>query len=162
MSFSPPAPVSLDGSRSRIGIVAARYNPELVDALVAQVRNYLREARVREDAVELWRVPGSNEIPVAVAAMLARGACDAVVALGVIIRGDTIHYEVIAESSAHALQHAALGARVPVINGIVVAENEAQARDRCLGAINRGAEFAWAALEMAALKRDCFPETPRP
>ena len=89
--------------------------------------------------------------------MLAAGGYDTVIALGVIIRGDTIHYEVIAESSAHALHHAALAARVPVINGIVVAENEQQARDRCLGKVNRGAEFAWAALEMAALKRERFP-----
>jgi 6,7-dimethyl-8-ribityllumazine synthase len=157
MSFSPPAPVSLDGSACRFGIVAARYNPELVDALVNQVRDYLRQARVRETAVEVWRVPGSNEIPVAVAGMLAGGGYDTVIALGVIIRGDTIHYEVIAESSAHALQEVALAARVPVINGIVVAENEQQARDRCLGRVNRGAEFAWAALEMAALKRAHFP-----
>jgi 6,7-dimethyl-8-ribityllumazine synthase len=157
MSFSPPAPLSLDGSASRFGIVAARYNPELVDALVAQVRDYLRQARVPDTAVDVWRVPGSNEVPVAVAGMLAAGGYDTVIALGVIIRGDTIHYEVIAESSAHALQQAALTARVPVINGIVVAENEQQARDRCLGKVNRGAEFAWAALEMAALKRERFP-----
>jgi 6,7-dimethyl-8-ribityllumazine synthase len=156
MSFSPPTPATLDGSASRFGIVAARYNPELVDALVAQVREYLRQARVPDSAVEVWRVPGSNEIPVAVAGMLARGGCDTIIALGVIIRGDTIHYEVIAESSAHALQNAALAAGVPVINGIVVAENEAQARERCLGRVNRGAEFAWAALEMAALKRKHF------
>lgn len=162
MSFSPPPPVSLDGSACRFGIVAARYNPEFVDALVTQVRAYLRQAQVREEAIELWRVPGSNEIPVAVAGMLARADFDAVVALGVIVRGDTIHYEVIATSSAQALQAAALAARVPVINGIVVAENEEQARDRCLGRVNRGAEFAWAALEMAALKRDHFPKLRAP
>ena len=156
MSFSPPKPASLDGSACRIGIVAARYNPELVDALLAQVREYLRQARVADNAVEVWRVPGSNEVPVAVAGMLAAGDCDTVVALGVIVRGDTIHYEVIANSSAAALQQAALNARVPVINGIVVAENEAQARERCVGAVNRGAEFAWAALEMAVLKRSRF------
>lgn len=154
--------MSLDGAACRIGIVAARYNPELVDALVAQVRDYLHQAGVRDDAVTVWRVPGSNEIPVAVAALLAMGNFDTVVALGVIIRGDTIHYEVIAESSAHALQHAALAARVPVINGVVVAENEAQARDRCLGPVNRGAEFGWAALEMAVLKRTQFPAAARP
>lgn len=156
MSFSPPTPTSLDGSACRFGIVAARYNPEFVDALLRQVREYLLQARVPENALALWRVPGSNEVPVAVAGMLASGTYDAVVALGVIVRGDTIHYEVIANSSAVALQQAALTARVPVINGIVVAENESQARERCLGAVNRGAEFAWAALEMAVLKRNRF------
>ena len=157
MSFSPPAPLSLDGSACRIGIVAARYNPELVDALIAQVKTYLVAAHVPEAAIELWRVPGSNEIPVAVSAMLCRGEFDAVVALGVIIRGGTIHYEVIAQSSAIALHDAAMTAGVPVINGIVVAENAQQAHDRCLGEVNRGAEFAWAALEMAVLKRSRFP-----
>ena len=152
--------MTLDGSACRIGIVAARYNPELVDALLAQVRAYLRAARVPDHAVEVWRVPGSNEIPVAVAGLLAQGDWDTAIALGVIVRGDTIHYEVIADASAHALQRAALDTRVPVINGIVVAENAAQARDRCLGHVNRGAEFAWAALEMAVLKRERFRTPP--
>ncbi len=157
MSFSPPAPLSLDGSACRIGIVAARYNPELVDSLVNQVKTYLTAARVPEAALTVWRVPGSNEIPVAVSAMLCRGEFDAVVALGVIVRGGTIHYEVIANSSAIALHDAAMTAGVPVINGIVVAENMEQARERCLGEVNRGAEFGWAALEMAVLKRRHFP-----
>lgn len=149
--------MSLDGSACRIGIVAARYNPELVDALIAQVRGFLVGARVPEAAIELWRVPGSNEVPVAVSGMICHVEVDAVVALGVIVRGDTIHYEVIANSSAIALQEAALTSGVPVINGIVVAENAQQAHDRCLGKVNRGAEFAWAALEMAVLKRSRFP-----
>jgi 6,7-dimethyl-8-ribityllumazine synthase len=75
------------------------------------------------------------------------------VALGVIIRGDTIHYELIAEAVTHALQRVALEARRAVINGVVVAENEAQAEARCLGDINRGGEFARAALAMATLRR---------
>ncbi len=157
MSFSPPTSLSLDGSACRIGIVAARYNPELVESLISQVKGYLREAKVPEASIELWRVPGSNEVPVAVSAMMCRGEYDAVVALGVIVRGDTIHYEVIANSTAIALQDAALTAGVPVINGIVVAENAQQAHERCLGRVNRGAEFAWAALEMAVLKRSRFP-----
>jgi len=157
MSFSPPEPVSLDGSAFRIGIVAARYNPELVSALFEQVQVYLRAAHVRDDAIEAWRVPGSNEVPVTVSGMLRQGGFDAVIALGVIIRGDTLHYEIIAHATAQALQQAALHACVPVVNGIVVAENDAQARDRCVGAVNRGAEFAWAALEMATVRSKHFP-----
>jgi 6,7-dimethyl-8-ribityllumazine synthase len=78
------------------------------------------------------------------------------VALGVIVRGDTLHYEVLAYSTADALLRVSIDSGTPVINGIVVAENEAQARDRCQGSIDRGAEFAWAALEMALLKKDRF------
>lgn len=156
MSLTPPSPVSLDVRDCRIGIVAARYNPELVDGLLARVRQALLETGLPADSLEIWRVPGSNEVPVAVQGMLFSGAYDAIIALGVLVRGDTIHYEVIANATAHALQEAALGAAVPVINGIVVAENEAQARERCLGRVNRGAEFAAAALEMAQLRRRCF------
>ena len=76
-----------------------------------------------------------------------------VVALGLLIRGDTIHYELIADAVTHALQTVALESNVPVINGVVVVENQLQAEARCRGEINRGAEFARAALEMAALKR---------
>jgi len=97
-------------------------------------------------------VPGSGELPVA-AQWLAARRPDVVVALGVIIRGETLHYELLAHASARALQRVALDARLPVINGIVVAEDEAQAEARCLGRIDRGAEFAAAALEMAALGR---------
>lgn len=156
MSFSPPSPVSLNGSDCRVGIVAARYNGEMVDALVEQVHGYLRQAGVEEDNLPVWRVPGSNEIPVAVQGMLKDHSFHAVVGLGVIIRGDTLHYDILAQSTAKALQDVSLHSTVPVINGIVVAENKAQARDRCQGAINRGAEFAWAALEMARLKKDRF------
>jgi 6,7-dimethyl-8-ribityllumazine synthase len=85
--------------------------------------------------------------------MLAAGRPDVLLALGVIIRGGTLHYELIATASAQALQRVALDARIAVINGVVVAENEAQARARCLGKADRGAEFARAALEMAALRR---------
>jgi 6,7-dimethyl-8-ribityllumazine synthase len=159
MSFSPPAPATIDGTSCRIGIVAARYNEELVEALLGQVRHYLLAARVQETALDVWRVPGSNEVPVAVQGMLFKGGFDTIIALGVIVRGDTIHYELIAQASAHALQDVALSAGVPVINGIVVAENQEQARARCLGAVNRGAEFAWAALEMATLKRTRFNES---
>ena len=80
-------------------------------------------------------------------------AADCVIGLGVLIGGDTRHHEMVGQSVSHALQRVALDARVPVINGVVVADTLAQARARCSGRIDRGAEFARAALEMAALKR---------
>jgi len=153
MSRQPPVFPAISGAPFKVGIVAARYNERLVDALIAQAVAALRAAGVREKNLILVRVPGSNEIPVAVQLLAARRRPDVVVALGVLIRGDTIHYGLIAEAVAHALQRVALGARRPVINGVVVAENEAQARARCLGKINRGAEFARAALAMAALAK---------
>ena len=160
MSLDTPKPQAIaatDAAAFKIGIVAARFNNALVDALLRQVFETLRNAGVLEKNIRVERVPGSNEIPLA-AQLLATTAPaprkpDALIALGVIIRGDTIHYELIADASAHALQRVALDTRTPVINGIVTAETRAQAEARCLGKINRGAEFARTALEMAALKK---------
>jgi 6,7-dimethyl-8-ribityllumazine synthase len=154
MSLAVPSKHAVDGATFSVAIVAARYNERLVDALLSQVIQRLRTAGVKERRIAVARVPGSNELPIAAQLLAARRKPDVVVALGVLIRGDTIHYELIAEASAQALQRVALDARVPVINGIVVSETKAQAEARCLGGINRGSEFAAAALEMAALKKN--------
>jgi len=99
------------------------------------------------------RVPGSNELPSAAQMLVSGRKPDAVIALGVIVRGDTIHYELIATAATNGLMDVALASRVPVINGVIVAENAAQARARCKGRIDRGAEFADAAIKMAVLGR---------
>jgi 6,7-dimethyl-8-ribityllumazine synthase len=78
---------------------------------------------------------------------------DAVVALGVIIRGGTTHYELISAAATNGLMDVALWTRVPVINGIIVAENASQAKARCEGRLDRGSEFASAAVSMAALRK---------
>lgn len=153
MSLAAPGSLSIDGKPFTVGIVAARYNPELVGALVEQVSAQLAAVGVKNKSLVVERVPGSNELPVAARLLLKKRRFDVVVALGVLIRGDTIHYELIAEAVTHALQTVALDAGVPVINGVVVAENQAQAEARCRGPVNRGAEFAQAALEMAQLKK---------
>ncbi len=158
MSFSPPENVSIVGSQMSIGIVAARYNQELVDALLADVVDRLKAAGVPEDALEVVRVPGSNEVPLAISYQVAAGKFDACIALGVIIRGETPHYELIATSSSNALQHIAIDSGVPVINGIIAAENESQAEERCRGEGCKGPEFTQAALEMAQLVKT-YPES---
>ena len=157
MSLIAPGTRAFDGSTFSVGIVAARYNEGLVDALLAQVTARLLAAGVKERKLTLARVPGSNELPVAARLLLARRKPDVVIALGVLIRGDTIHYELIAGAATQGLQRVALDAGVPVINGVIVAETQAQAESRCRGRINRGAEFAAAALEMAALKKRFSP-----
>jgi 6,7-dimethyl-8-ribityllumazine synthase len=78
---------------------------------------------------------------------------DVCLALGVVIRGETRHYELVAEAACQGLLQVALATRIPVINGVIVAENGRQAAARCGGRIRKGAEFAQAALEMAALRR---------
>jgi 6,7-dimethyl-8-ribityllumazine synthase len=153
MSGDSPAPETVDASGFRIAIAAARFNGPLVDALLSRVRRGLASAGVRERNVTVVRVPGSNELPVAARLLIESRKPDAVIALGVIIRGGTIHYELIASAATSGLQEVALASRVPVINGIVAAESRAQARARCLGRIDRGAEYANAAVSMAALRR---------
>jgi 6,7-dimethyl-8-ribityllumazine synthase len=154
MSTDSPRPGAVKADRLKIAIAAARFNRDLVEALLGRVRRALAAAGVRDRNIKVVRVPGSNELPVAARLLVEAFKPDAVVALGVIIRGGTIHYELIATASANGLQEVALASRVPVINGIIVAENLAQAKARCQGRIDRGAEFADAALAMAALRRE--------
>ncbi|MBX3736661.1 MAG: 6,7-dimethyl-8-ribityllumazine synthase [Candidatus Didemnitutus sp.] len=153
MSFDAPSDLNIRGAGLRFGIVAARFNTGLVDGLRSRAVAVLAAAGVRaKDIVEI-RVPGSHEVPWAAQQLAATGRFDCVIALGVLIGGDTNHHEMVGESVSHALQQVALGTGVPVINGVIVTDTLAQARARCVGKLDRGAEFARAGLEMAALRR---------
>lgn len=153
MSLSAPTATPTRGAGLRIGIVAARFNQTLVDGLLDRVTEGLAQAGVRSVDVTIVRVPGSHEVPWAVQRLAVAGRRDCVVGLGVLIAGDTNHHELVGESVSHALQRVSLDTGVPVINGVMAVNSLAQARARCVGRINRGAEFAAAALEMAVLKR---------
>jgi 6,7-dimethyl-8-ribityllumazine synthase len=152
MSLAAPGSVAVNASTFRFGIAAARFNPTLVDALLERVIVGLREHGGRDENIAVLRVPGSHEVPWAAHALAAGGQCDCVIGLGVLIAGETNHHEMVGDSVSHALQRVALTSGVPVINGVIVVNSLAQARSRCTGRINRGAEFAAAAVEMAALK----------
>jgi len=152
MSQSPPKARRIRGAKFRIGVVAARFNEPLVDGLLARMTAGLKAAGTKARKIELLRVPGSHEVPWAVGRLAASRRFDCIVALGVLIGGDTNHHEMVGQSVSHALQHVALDTGIPVINGVIVAATVAQAEARCTGRINRGAEFARAALEMAELK----------
>jgi 6,7-dimethyl-8-ribityllumazine synthase len=98
-------------------------------------------------------------VPWAIGRLAARGRYDCLIALGVLIGGDTNHHEMVGNSVSHALQRVAVDRGVPVINGVIVTDNLAQAKARCTGRINRGAEFAHAALAMADLNRKLGKES---
>ena len=153
MSLHSPSALRLSGAKYRLAVVAARFNEQLVDGLLARLTATLQAAGVKSTRIELVRVPGSHEVPWAVGQLAGTGRFDCVIALGVLIGGDTNHHEMVGQSVSHALQQISLTAKTPVINGVIVTANLAQARVRCTGRINRGAEFAHAALEMAALAR---------
>jgi 6,7-dimethyl-8-ribityllumazine synthase len=153
MSLASPVLRVQDGAGFRLGLVAARFNEEFVDGLLAGVEARLRAAGVKPAHLTVVRVPGSHEVPWAAQALALTGRFDCVVALGVLIAGATNHHDMVGQSVSHALQRVAIATHVPVINGVIVVNSPAQARARCVGRINRSAEFAGAALEMAALRR---------
>lgn len=153
MSLDAPSKLPVRGAGLRFGIAAARFNEELVAALLVRLEAGLQESGVKAGDVTVVRVPGSHEVPWAAGRLAATRKFDCVIALGVLIGGDTNHHEMVGQSVSHALQRVALDSGVPVINGVIVTDTLAQARVRCRGRINRGAEFAHAALAMAALKR---------
>jgi 6,7-dimethyl-8-ribityllumazine synthase len=153
MSLDAPTPLSVSGADLCIGIVAARFNSTLVDALVKRAQAKLSAAGVPAPAIERVRVPGSHEVPWAVQRLAASGRFHAVIALGVLIAGDTNHHEMVGDAVAAALMRVSLDTGVPVINGVIVVNTREQAEMRTTGAYDRGTEFAAAALEMAVLQK---------
>ncbi len=154
MSTDKPVFPKISGDELRFGIVAARYNNALVEALVKRVLETFKQHNVSALHVELKRVPGSAELPYMANMLASTGQFDCIVALGVIIAGDTIHDEVIAQSTAQALTAVGFSTEVPVINGILTTQTAEQAEERVNGKTDRGREFALAALEMARHKVD--------
>lgn len=140
---------SIDASQYRFAIVASRFNKKYVDALLRDAVKALNARGVDAENIRLVRVPGAGEIPHVCNMLAETDEYDAVIALGVVIAGDTPHHEIIAHSTAIALQHIAVATTVPMINGIVVTNNEEQAKERTTGKMARGTEFAECAMEMA-------------
>jgi len=137
---------------SRFAIVASRWNPAIVDALIDGARRELEGHGVDAAAVDVVRVPGAWEIP-AVAARLARdGRHAAIIALGCVVRGETRHFEHVADGCAQGLMQVASQHAVPVLNGVLAVEQHEHARARAGGAHgNKGGDVALAALEMVDL-----------
>lgn len=152
MSFDRPTNLALNATGMELAIVAARFNPALMDQLIQHTQAELLTHGANITVME--RVPGSAELPLA-AALMAQQAQKpaAIIALGVVIAGSTHHHQVIGDSTAWALQQISLQNNIPVINGIIVVEKRSQAEERVGKAINRGAEFAAAAIEMAQLTK---------
>ncbi len=140
-------------SGTRVTIVASRYNARYVNSMLRAAKTELAKARV---AVEVVRVPGAFEIP-AVASALARRLVkpvDAILCLGVILRGETTHAENIGQAVTGALAQLQLEHSLPVIHEVLLLENVQQARERCLDARhNRGIEAARTAVEMTRVMR---------
>ncbi|MBS3958681.1 MAG: 6,7-dimethyl-8-ribityllumazine synthase [Xanthomonadaceae bacterium] len=136
----------------RYAIVASRWNPRITDALVEGARQALLDNGVAEDRIDLVRVPGAWEIPLAAAAIAEAGEVVAIVALGCVVRGDTRHYEQVADGCSQALMRVQLDFGLPVANGVLAVEAYADAEARAGGNMgNKGEEAALAALETSDL-----------
>ncbi len=138
----------LDGSRLHIGIVQARFNESITDALASACLQELQALGVNPRQIEHVRVPGALEVPVALQALAERDRYDALIALGCIIRGETYHFELVANESGAGVSRIALDYQLPVANAILTTENEAQALAR---QHEKGRDAARVAVEMANL-----------
>ena len=153
MSLDKPADQFEDASALRLAVVAARYNESLSDQLLASLLDRLSKAGAREENLVIERVPGSHEVPGGLALLSEAGDFDCFIGLGVVIKGDTSHHRLVGESAAFGLQRIAIESGSPTINGIVVVDDPGQAEDRVGSEIDRGAEFAEAAIKMGNLRQ---------
>jgi len=139
---------NLDGAGLRIGIVMSRFNQEVAEGLLSSCTAALTKHGVRAPDIYIVTVPGALEAPLALQWMANSGRFDALVALGAVIRGETYHFEIVANESAGGIASVMLDSGVPIANGILTTEDEDQGLARMS---RKGTECALAAIEMANL-----------
>jgi len=140
----------VDGAR--FAIIASRWNSRVTDTLVAGARKTFAEHGIADEAIDVIRVPGAWEIPVVAARIAAASAHHAIVALGCVVRGDTRHYEHVADRCADGLMRVSLDFGIPVSNGVLAVDDAVDADNRAGGSHgNKGEECALVAIEMAQL-----------
>lgn len=141
---------NLNGKGLRVGIVQSRFNPEVCEGLLGACRAQLVQQGVTEADITLATVPGALEIPLALLHMAESEKFDALIALGSVIRGDTYHFEIVANESARCVNEVQLACGVPIANAILTTDNDEQAIERMMA---KGGEAALVAIEMANLLR---------
>ncbi len=138
----------LNGKKLSIGIVQARFNASVTDALTTACKAELLALGVAEKDIAVHTVPGALEVPVALQALAERGEFDALVAIGCIIRGETYHFELVANEAGAGVTRVALDHQIPIANAILTTENMEQAIAR---QVEKGRDAAQVAVEMANL-----------
>jgi len=138
----------------RFAVVVSRFNEEITEGLLRGALEFFAEQSIPTEAVKIFRVPGAFEIPLAAKRLGESGDYDAIVCLGCLIKGDTMHFEYIAAAASQGIAQAATTTGVPMAFGVLTTMTEELAVERSsAGAGNKGREAAAAALEMAALFR---------
>jgi 6,7-dimethyl-8-ribityllumazine synthase len=157
LAKSAPRANGANAKGFRFAIVASRWNDPIVDRLIDGTRQALAELQADSDAIDVFRVPGSFEIPLCALKAAESGKFDAVICLGVIIRGETPHFEYIAAEVARGIGEAGMKTGVPLLFGVITAENVDQAIARAgVGLDNKGFEAALAAVELVNLYKEAF------
>ncbi len=147
----------------RFGIVVSQFNAFITDRLLAGALDALRRAGAAEGQIEVVRVPGSFEIPLAAKKMAKNGQFDAIVCIGCVLRGETSHYDYVASETARGIQLAQLDTGVPMGFCVLTCDTLEQAIDRAgLKGGNKGYEAGLAAIEMARLSRKLSPSAAAP
>ncbi|WP_293006154.1 6,7-dimethyl-8-ribityllumazine synthase [Nitrosomonas sp.] len=144
LEFEP----NLDGSDLRVGIVMSRFNIDIGEGLLSACTAELKKKGMQDSNILIVTVPGALEIPLTMKRMAMSDQFDAMIALGAVIRGDTYHFEVVANESARGLLMVQLEVEIPIANGILTTDNEDQAIARMS---TKGMEAAQVALEVANL-----------
>jgi 6,7-dimethyl-8-ribityllumazine synthase len=139
----------------RFAVVVARWNGDLTSKLLDGALEALAKADTPKDSIEVFSVPGTFELPLAAMKAAETGIFDAVICLGVVIRGDTPHFEYVAGQAAAGIMQSSLDTGIPVMFGVITADTREQAEARCGGSVgNKGYEAAMSAIEMANLARE--------
>jgi 6,7-dimethyl-8-ribityllumazine synthase len=141
----------IDGRDLRIGIVQARWNAAITDKLAETCLAELQAVGVSSKHIRHVKVPGALEVPLALAGLAESDDYDALIALGCVIRGETYHFELVANESGSGVTRVSLDHQIPIANAILTVENEEQAWDR---AEDKGRDAARVAVEMANLMED--------
>ena len=148
---------TLNAGGFRFAIVASRWNDSLVSRLIEGALDALEELNADTERIEIFRVPGAFEIPLCALKASKSGKFDAVICLGVIIRGQTPHFEYIAGEVARGIGEASMKTDVPLLFGVITADNVDQAIDRAgVKLSNKGFEAATAAVELVNLYKEAF------
>lgn len=141
----------LNGAQLRVGIVMSRFNQDVGEGLLSACTAALVKHGVREADILIVTVPGALEVPLALQKLARTGGYDALIALGAVIRGETYHFEIVANEAAAGITRVQLESGVPVANGILTTDSDDQALVRMA---QKGADCAVAVIEMANLLRN--------
>jgi 6,7-dimethyl-8-ribityllumazine synthase len=142
---------ALDGKGLRVGIAVTRWNQDIVDGLLSAATATLAKVGVNQDDIVVVTVPGALELPLALQKMARSGRYDALIAIGAVIRGDTYHFEIVANEMAAGVTRVQLDTGVPIGNAVLTTENEHQAVARMS---EKGRDVAHCAIEMARLLKN--------